>query len=87
MKLQNIPSLLYHVPQAQQLYHIETLYLPWYTIKVALLRIIKENLPCTNISEMGCLKEVQEVIQQISCIDIRSNDMHIKIIHKHDIAD
>jgi hypothetical protein len=36
---------------------------------------------------MGCLKGVQEVIEQISFIDMRSNEMHIKIIHKHDTAD
>jgi len=29
MKLQNIVFLFHHLPQAQQLYHIETLYLPW----------------------------------------------------------
>jgi len=53
-----------------------------------LLRILKENLPCTNAtSEIGCLRGVQEVIEQISFIDIRSNEMHIKIIHKHDTAD
>jgi len=30
-------------PQTQQLYHIEILYLPGYTIKGAVLRIIKET--------------------------------------------
>jgi hypothetical protein len=88
MKLQNTVFLLYHFPQAQQLYHIEPLYLPWYTIKGAVLKIIKENLTCIDTSsEMGCLKGVQEVIEQISSIDMRSNEMHIKISHKLDTAD
>jgi hypothetical protein len=53
-----------------------------------LLRILKENLPCTNAtSEMGCLKGGQEIIEQIIFIGMRSNEMHIKIILKHDTAD
>jgi hypothetical protein len=57
-------------------------------MKAALLRILKENLPRTNTtSEIGCLKGGQEVTEQISFIDKRSNEMHIKIIHKHDTAD
>jgi len=36
---------------------------------------------------MGYFKGVQEVIEQISFNDMRSNEMHIKIIHKHDTAD
>lgn len=43
---------------------------------------------CTNISsEMGCLKGVQQAIEQIRSTDMRSNEMHIKIIHKLDTAD
>jgi hypothetical protein len=53
-----------------------------------MLRIIKKNLMCTNISsEMGGLKGVQQAIEQISSTDMRSNKMHIKIIHKLDTAD
>jgi hypothetical protein len=35
--------LFYHLPQAQQLYSIENLYLPGYTIRGAVLTIIKER--------------------------------------------
>jgi hypothetical protein len=35
--------LFYHHPQAQQFYSIETLYLPGYTIRGAVLKIIKEG--------------------------------------------
>jgi len=35
--------LFCHLPQAQQLYSLETLYLPGYTIRDAVLTIIKER--------------------------------------------
>jgi hypothetical protein len=58
-------------PQTQQLYHIKILYLPGYTIKGAVLRIIKEThnirLAVHNTSsEMEFFKGVQEVIEQIA---------------------
>jgi hypothetical protein len=57
---ENIKCLFYHLPQSQQIYSTETLYLPGYIVRGAVLTIMKErHLLCTNISsKMGCLKGV-----------------------------
>lgn len=80
-------------PQTQQLYDTEALYLPGYTTKGAVLRIIEEthNTKLTAHKYFFwngmCEGNTRSNGTNKSFIDKRSNEMNIKIFHKPDTPD